>query len=227
MSRLLILTCVFQIVAAITAVAVARGRKACTPIAVFLCAMVLANAMKMPIRLLVLVPAREAGSVPFVGWVRVAAHIESALFVAWMAGFAGLAIKVFMGRRPWPLAIAWCLAIALLAGVFPDARGDELRRIYIVFELSALMVSLGAMLQWVITRSEPPGLHHTVVALIVLVELAGLVVGPWPWGLFPSWNLAQVAYCVMYATVIMLQLIALWFIPPPNVEREVEGNGNG
>ena len=213
MTWLLALTSLLQGGTALTAAMVARRRAEYRPIAVFLAVVAVANLAKMAIRLGVLVPAREAGAVPFTGWVRVASHVESALFLLWMAGLAALALAVYLGRRPWPVAVGWAAAVALLALVFPHARGDELRRLYLAAELAALVVALGSMVQWLITRREPPRLPHVIVAILVAVDLAGLVVGPWRWGLFAGWNLAQVAYCVMYASMIALQLAVVWLMP--------------
>ena len=214
MSMLYVLTAVFQAIAAVTAIMVARRRTDYRPVALFMGAMVLANAIKTAIRLSVLVPARNAGAVPFTGWVLCAGVAESALFLSWSAGFVALAIAVFLGRRPWPALAAWGLAVVILAVGMPQIRGDALRRYYLACELAALAGSLGAVGGWLFSRREPPRLPHLVVAILLTVELAGLVVGPWPFGLFESWNLAQIAYCVLYATMIGIQGAVLWILLP-------------
>ncbi|HSO00733.1 MAG TPA: hypothetical protein VLS89_20715, partial [Candidatus Nanopelagicales bacterium] len=143
MTRLYLLTSGLQLLAAITAVMVARSRQDYRPVALFLGAMVVANAVKTAIRLGVLVPARSAGAVPFKGWIWAAAQAESALFLSWFAGFAALAVAVFLGRRAWLGLVGWGAAVLVLVLGFPDARGDTLRRYYLGWQLAALATSLG------------------------------------------------------------------------------------
>jgi hypothetical protein len=213
MTWLLALASGLQALAALLSAVVARTRRPHRPIAIFLCSMVAANLVKMIIRLTVLVPAREAGAVPFTGIVRVAGHVASALFLLWPAGLAALSIVVFLRRRPWAVAVIWAAVSVALAIDYPDARGETLRHYFLACELAALTVAIGAAVQCLLIRREPVSLVHVVTALLIAVDIPNLVTGPWQRGLFNQWNLAQISYALVYTFVIGIYGAVLWTMP--------------
>jgi len=192
---------------------VARRRPDHRPIALFLTVALAADLARWPLRLFVLLPAHDRfGSASFSGWWRVAGHLESALFLTWSAGIAAVAQVVFVRRRFWPVVAAWAIFVALLAIGYPTIRGAVLARFYLGAELVALAVAIGALVQWFWTE-EPSGIQHTIVMLLIGVDLVVVIAGAWRHGIFASWNLAQISYSVLYFLLLALNGLALWLAP--------------
>lgn len=114
-------------------------------------------------------------------------------------------------RRPWAVGAVWALvSIALTVG-YPTLRGAVLARCYTAAELGSLLIGVGCFASWLPRRRERlPGLHTTVVTLLLAVGLGGLVVGPWRFGIFDQWVLAQIAYAIVYAVIFVLEGGFLW-----------------
>ena len=222
------LTILFEMGAAMMAIPVARARQEYRPIAIFLIGTTIANAARLTIISYVLNPARDTiraagldpARVPFTGGTRLIAHMEPALFLLWPAGIAALSITVFLRRRPWAVAIIWALGSIALAAGYPALRGAALARWYTAAELVSLVVGVGCFVSWLPHRKERlAGLHTIVVTLLIAVGLAGLVVGPWRFGIFDRWALAQVTYAITYTVIIVLETGFLWIKPkslPPS-----------
>jgi hypothetical protein len=216
------LTILFEIGAAMMAVPVARARAEHGPVAVFLVGTTIANAARLAIISYVLDPARDAmraagvdpAAVPFTEWVKVATIVESALFLLWPAGIAALAMAVFLRRRPWVVAAVWTSTSVVLAVGYPALRGAALAREYLAAEVASLLVGVGCFVSWLPRRREREvGLPITVTMLLIAVGLAGLVVGPWRFGIFDRWVLAQVTYAITYAVIFVLEGGFLWLKP--------------
>jgi len=118
------------------------------------------------------------------------------------------------------VAAIWALASIALALGYPAIRGATLARCYTAAELASLLVGVGCLVSWLPHRRErPPGLHTTVVMLLIAVGLTGLVKGAWRFGIFDTWALAQIGYAVTYAVIIILEGGVLWIKPsslPPS-----------
>jgi len=116
--------------------------------------------------------------------------------------------------------VVWVLAVIALAVEYPALRGPTLSRAYAATELGSLLVGVGCFLSWLPRRREqPPGMHTTVATLLVAVGLAGLVVGPWRFGIFTRWSSAQITYAATYAVIFALEGGFLWITPrslPPS-----------
>ncbi|WP_437567553.1 hypothetical protein [Sorangium sp. So ce542] len=201
--------------AMVLAWATAWRRREHRPVALFLSLALAADLGRRALRLLVLVPAREAlraqgldpTRVPFTGLVRVAADAEGALFVAWRAGLAALAVWVFTRRRPWAVLVAYVLAVGFMVATYP--RGAELQRFYLATELASLCVALGCLLLW-FRSDEKLNLQTLCAGIIVSVGLANVTGGPYFGDIFLSWERAQQILIVMYLALVAVQGVSLW-----------------
>ncbi|WP_437310277.1 hypothetical protein [Sorangium sp. So ce388] len=197
------------VLSAVLAWLVARHRPEHRPIAWLLGYGLASDVVRRVIRLNVLQPARaELGGAPFTGWVRVAGHVESALFVGWIAGVAALAVWIFGRRRPWGVLAAYVVAVAVLVAGYPTFRGELLGKAYLALQLSALCVSIGFLLRWFASR-ERATVHHVATGLIIITELS-MLAGPYRFGVFTTWELAQSMLIALYVTIIPVQGVAIW-----------------
>lgn len=205
-----LLVSLFQLLAAAAAVLLARRRVEHRPIAIFLCVEVIANALHEALRVLVLVPARAGGMVPFTGWTRVAGHLSTAIGLTWPAGLALVGLVVLARARPLlalaAVGIAWTVVPILLALAYPAARGALLAQALLGCELGAVAVVLGSLVTWLARGERPPQSEHVVVVLLLMAEVSALLVGPWHGGdLFTRWPLAQMAYATIYTVLVAVQ----------------------
>ena len=219
------LTLAFELTAALAAVALAWKRADHRPFAAFLIIAVVVNDLaRLALQSWVIVPARDAmrnagidpAVTPFTGWVRIACDIEGALYLLWPAGIAALSQWVYMKRSPRVVAGVYVLAVAALVIGYPWLRYDMLRKFYLAAELAALSVGIVAFLRWV--RTEVPRISHVLTSCILVIELGVLLIGPWRFGLFTKWSMAQVMFAALYAVLTVLQVGALW-ITFPSMER--------
>jgi hypothetical protein len=215
----------FKVIAAALAVWIGRGRSEYRAVAGLIGGTTIVDVVRLALQARVIGPASgqmvAAGinpvEVPFTGWVRFASDVDRVLFLTWPAGLAALCLWVYGKRRPWPIVVVYALAAAAVVIGYPTLRYDALRRFYLGAELAALAVGVVAFVRWV--RSEPPRLAHVATSFVLVIDIGVLVFGPWRWGLFGAWNLAQIMYAVLYAALIVLQLGALWIPPSPSSPR--------
>jgi hypothetical protein len=188
---------------------VARYRPEHRPIAWLLGYGLASDAVRELIGAKVLRPARaELAGAPFAGWVRVAFHVESAMFIGWMAAVAALAVLIFGRRRPWGVLAVYVVAVAVLAIGYPTFRGELLGKAYLACQLAALCTSVGFLLRWFAGR-EPAKVHHIAAGLIILTELS-MLAGPYRFGIFTTWHLAQSMLIALYVTIVPVQGVAIW-----------------
>lgn len=196
--------------ATIAAVALARRDRGHAPFAAFLVVML----AKSVARTVIAPHLPDTLGPPLTGWTRALFHAEQALFLLGPAALAACALVTCAKvRSRWPgwLAAAgwfWIAVTTMVAFSYPSLRGDPLRKAYLLVELLALFVCIGACALW-LRRREPPSVSQLCVALCVGVELSLVLVGPWGRGLFSTWNLAQLGYSMLYVTLIVLQTGAL------------------
>ena len=158
---------------------------------------------------LVLSPAHKRfGDAPFTGWYRAACDLDAALFLAWHAGLAALALWVFLRRRPWPVAVVWALAVAALAVMYPTTRGAVLQRCYLAAELGTLSFVAGCYVMWW-WRREKPTFTNFCTVLLSSGEVA-LLIGPYSRNIFTSWDIAQAMYATVYVVLLALHGGMLW-----------------
>lgn len=207
LDRLFWLCSGLQALAALLAVALAWRRPSYRPTAGFLLGALVASLVRLAMR-----PWLGAAPVPYVGAARLGFHLDSALFLAWPLGIAALARWTFAGRRPWPVLLAWVLAVAALVLGYPTIRGDLLRKVLLGGELAALAVAVVAFVAFVGARQKPR-LEHVAAMLILALEGATLA-GPWLAGLYAEgWRGALVTYSALYAGLAVLQGGFLWSRP--------------
>jgi hypothetical protein len=209
MSALRYIVTALQIGAAVAALFLARRREDHRPFAVFFVGTTAANLLRF-LRHETFAPIRPLGSPPFVGAARVAFHMDEALFLAWPAAFAALAIWLFAQRRALALlpAFAWVVAVAYLATHYPAVRGEALRRFYLGAELGALAVAVSsiASLWW---RHGPIAPAGTCLLCCIAVDGGTLFAGAWRWGFWSEWALNQTAFALLYVVLIAFQGV-LW-----------------
>lgn len=209
-TRFFLLVSLFQLLAAVAAVLLARRRVEHRPLAIFLCVEVIANAAHEALRVLVLVPARDAGMQPFTGWTRAAGHLATAIGLTWPAGLALLALVV-LARARVRVALAavvavWAIVTLALAFAYPVARGALLAQALLGCQLGAVAILVGGLATWLARGERPPQSEHVAVVLLLMAEVSALLVGPW-WGgdLYSRWPLAQMAYATIYTVLVAVQ----------------------
>ena len=196
---------------------VVRARPAHHAIALFLSATVIADATRRALALFILAPARaELDAAPYAGLVRVAFHADQALFLAWPAGLAALALSLLARRSVRPIVIAYAAVAASLAFAYPAVRGPLLARCYAAAELLALAVVASAGLAWW-RRRERPTITEGSVLVIACVELGAVIAYRAPFGL--GWSVAQVFAIIAYGALIIVHLGESWTSSRPRTSR--------
>lgn len=215
MTSVLAVGYVFSALAALLAWRLAARRPDYRPVALLLTLGLGIDVARRALGLFVISPARVTfGTAPFVGFARAAGHVDSALFLAWPAGLAALAIFVFSRRRSWAVLAIYVVAVVVLVIAYPLTRGDVLRRAYLAAELAALLIAVGTFLMWAI-RGEAVTVPHLATMMILSIDLATLL-GPWRGNVFTSWPAAQVMYTTLYAALAILQGVSSWFLSRPS-----------
>lgn len=201
-------TYLLMVGATATAAGVARQRRdEHLPVALLLGANLLASAIRTLIAPFIFT---APGDPPLVGVARALAHVDEGFQLIGPLSTAGAALVVFARRSALPALLAWVVATAALAATYPTTRGDVLRKVYLAIELCSLFtafVSISVFLrrrdkagQW-----EAPKLPHFALAMIVAIDVVSVVFGPWRFGLYTGWELAQYAACVCFGILILLQ----------------------
>lgn len=147
---------------------------------------------------------------PFVGAVRVAYHLETAIILGWPALLAAASWRVFAWKvegRPAFLAIgaAWAVVAAGLVVRFPVGRAWTARTLH-GFELVAVAF---AMVPVARAWRRPWGTAHASVLLLVAVELSVALIGPFVRNPFADWRLASLAYLIGFVSLAALQAHAV------------------
>lgn len=196
--------------ALMAAILLARRRVEYRPTAALLAWAGLAHVVRPLLHIVVLVPARAAGRLPYVGLERAAFHVEQAVFVSWPLAITALAVWTFWRRRPWPVALAWLAVAAALAASYPAVRGPLLASVYLGVTLAALAVSIGAATTW--WRSKAPAEPPEIAALLFIVCEIGATLGPYAAGPIDKvWPIAQGLYFGLYAILFALEVA--WLRP--------------
>ncbi len=145
-----------------------------------------------------------------------ALYVSRALFIAWPYALAAAAVHVLARRRAWPVALVYIAAVGLLVLGYGWLRFDALRKAYLALELVALAIGLASVAKWYAAgwrreragKPEPVDFSGRIAAGLVLGHFATVVTGPYRFGLFgEAWAIAQLAYVVVLAVLILLQLL--------------------
>ena len=183
---------VARLVAFISAFLLARRQREYAPVAWLLGGSLVADGVALTLTLLVLVPARAVGAVPYTGSARIAFHITQALFVGWSAGISALAVHTFARRRAWVVALVYAVVVAAIAAAYPELRRERLQSAYLAITLIAIAASIGAIAVWWRNKpTAPPRPVQIAAALFVLFEF-GALLGPYAAGMIDvNWPIAN------------------------------------
>lgn len=194
---------------------VAKRRPDHYPLAALLTFGLVSDAFRQVLQWLVLAPAYAGlAGAPASGVLRLWVSVDKALFLAWPAGLAAVALWTYLQRRPWFVALGYLVGMfGIVVFGYPAIRGDLLRKAYLAFDLACLTVAVGAILHWLVFRKDAPRTSHWIVALMVGAEVVGVVAGAWRYGIFTHWTLAQIAYCMLYAVLTIINGAVLWNQP--------------
>lgn len=179
-----LLTRVCFFLAVVTAWAVATCRKApfYRPVAVTLSILFGLDCMRGILRFCVLAPARLAGRVPYIGWERVAFHVDQAALLAFAAASVALAGLVFL--RPQrarscvvPAALVWLVLTTIVALSYPELRLQPLESVYTwVARSSAAIQSVCAGIFF--ARRQLPMAPQRAALILLAVDI-GALLGPY------------------------------------------------
>jgi hypothetical protein len=207
-----------QVLAAFTAILLARRRAEHRPAAVALAALAIGNILDTFV-LLGLTPYPVE---PWEGSARLLVYLDGALNLANYAVIAGLAVAVAATpeqRRRAAAVVAgvWLLASVVLAALYPSplVRGANLQRVYLASDLIGLFVSIVALVGWArrgIAAKRSPGSVHVVALGLVILDAAILIapLSPWRGSVFgASFDATQLIITVSFAALAAVQVI-LW-----------------
>ena len=186
---------------------IARQRRPYLPVALLLTFALVSEAVREALRELVFIPyyPKLAGA-PAHGWLRVAAHLEQALFIAWAFGITALAVWAFAQRRPWAVLGAYLFTVAAVLLGYPVVRGRLLRQVYLGVEMATLCIAIGCLVLWARKR-ERWGLQHLVTGTIIVAEVV-MLPGPFRGNIFQDWDRAWAVLLVEYLAIIVVQGVA-------------------
>ena len=199
-----------EIVAAVAAVALARRRPEHRPAAVALVLLALCAVGRLGT-----VAGLHGLPRPVEGASRVLVYLDGALQLATGAVVAGLAVAVTAEkprRAARAVVVCWTLASLALAITYPSplVRGAGLRKLYLMADLTALLVSLLAIVRWA-RRRRSPGSAQAIAIGLVLLDLGILLVpfGPWRSSIFVGpYDLIQIGIVVFFAAFAAAQGVA-------------------
>jgi hypothetical protein len=207
-----------QVLAAVSAVVLARRRAEHVPAAVALTLLAAANLLDAPI-LEALAPYPVE---PWQGWHRLLVYLDGAINLANYAIVAGLAVAVAVSpeRRRFAVGLvvgAWLLASVVLGALYPSpiVRGAALQRVYFAADLIGLFVATVAIItraRALIAAKLSPDAASTVAFALAVFD-AGILLAPFsPWrgALFGSdFGGIQLVIALSFATISVVQVL-LW-----------------
>lgn len=203
------------LLAALTAVALARVRPRHWPVAIYLGGLFLADLVRRGLASTVL---SQPG--PYVGAERAAFHAEQALYLAAPAALAAVAITVLhqveapaASRRVHLGLVAvagfWLCNVAVVVLGYPEIRADHLGRVYLGAEIASLIVVSGSAITWA-RRRDPLELTALAVYILAAVEVAKVAAGPFAGDVFGRWPLAWPMHLVCYGALSVVHGGGLW-----------------
>jgi hypothetical protein len=181
----------------------ARGDTSPTVTLTALLALALVNELTIEAIRLHLAPVPR----PFHGIHLALYHLSNALVLGWPATLAAISWRVFSSprfdhttrrlRRPFPastaallIAGAWLGFLLALVAAYPLPRASTARVLH-AFEVGCVVAALAPIpLAW----RRPWGVPHVGVGLLVAVEVAIAMIGPWVRDVFRDWPVATAGY---------------------------------
>lgn len=183
MTPLLVAALAAQVLAAVSAIMLARRQADHVPAAVALTLLAAVHVLHTPILAALSPPSVE----PWQGTARVLVYIDGAIGLADYAIIAGLAVAVAVSRERRRLAVAlvggaWLLASVVLAALYPSplVRGAGLQRVYFAADLIGLFVATVALITTArnsMAAKESPRVVHLVALGLVTFD-AGILLVP-------------------------------------------------
>jgi len=209
---------VSEVLAAVSAVALARRRPAHTRAAVALVVLALIAVVGAQVAAALTPPSVE----PWQGWARVLVYLDGALNLATSATIAGLAVSLAVAPERRRFAVGavvavWALASIVLAALYPSplVRGESLQRVYVAADLIGVFVSTVALVSWAragIAAKRSPDSASAVAIGLVLLDLAILLTpfSPWRGSIIGGrFDVIQVEVLGFFAVISAAQVI-LW-----------------
>ena len=159
---------------------------------------------------------------PFAGLHLALYHLSNALVLGWPATLAASSWRVFSSprfdhvtrrlRRPFPsslaallIAGAWLGWLLALVVAYPLPRASTARVLH-AFEVGCVVAALAPIpLAW----RRPWGVAHIGVGLLVAVEVAIAMIGPWVRDVFKTWEIASAGYLTGFGA-LAVYLLASW-----------------
>ena len=151
---------------------------------------------------------------PFAGLHLALYHLSNALVLGWPATLAASSWRVFSSprfdhrtrrlRRPFPastaallIAGAWLGWLLALVVAYPLPRASTARVLH-AFEVGCVVAALAPIpLAW----RRPWGVAHIGVGLLVAVEVAIAMIGPWVRDVFADWPVATAGYLTGFSAL--------------------------
>lgn len=147
---------------------------------------------------------------PYEGRERGLYHVTQALFMAWPAGVAALAVLVLMRRAPVAVGVFLALEVAWVCWAYPDLRGDDLETVYRIWEATWIAVGLASIVSFARARRAP--LPEHVCAIVLVGGEIVVLAGTFELGIFAHWPTAQAVYIVTFGAVAALLSRHLWIL---------------
>lgn len=187
--------------AALVLVKAAKGDRAMTiPCVAVVVGLVLDVSRKI-VAELVLIPAKEAGMVPYEGTVRAWFHFDQFTFLGWRAIILGLTASVFV-KIPWwiPLS-AWVIVSCRFASAYPVLRQALLLEAYGWVTAACVALELACVSASTLKKPmDKVGRPHLVVLFLMAGETCSLF-GPWLGDPYKNWPLAQISWTFFFLLI--------------------------
>ncbi len=139
---------------------------------------------------------------PFTGGAAVAYHVSVGLVLGWPCALAVASWRVFawpaQARAAAQYAVAWWASVlAALVVSHPVGRAGTAAILHGVEVLAVVAAVVPIPLAW----RRPWGRAHVGVGLLVAVEVAVAMIGPWVRDVFRDWRFATSAYLLGFVTL--------------------------
>lgn len=186
----------FLLAALATAVALARRQRLHGPVAGLLGVQLVASVVRFAI--VTMAPLSRF-------WF----HVDQALFLLAPVGLLAAVVAAYWAPLyAAVLAPVWLLLMAALAFGYGGITAPILADCYLAITTACVLGSIAVMgpaiMSW-FRRRERPGLQHLALSLLVGAEFVGLVMGPWRFGIWTRWDLAQWSQIVVYGLLAVQQ----------------------
>jgi hypothetical protein len=137
-------------------------------------------------------------------------HLSAALFLVWPASIAGTALFLLAGKRAWPVAAGWAVAVLAIVVTDPKASTGRLDKALAGIGLAAILVAAGALVAGAIRRRLAGATCAWIALAIVMVAEIVSLTAVWRFGLFDDGLLFPGAHLAAFSALVVLQGGAFW-----------------